>query len=502
MELALGRSFVEPVGEGVALHALLREAVRADLRRRDPLLEADLKRRIADHVYAAPIRGGELGRAIDLSHLIDDPGLRWGFAGRPRRGATWTPRGPGDAAEIDRLLEADPASRWTSPPGAPTRGFFERMPELAAVAKDAAGRIRGFTFVPTTTVEDAELEASPLIGPLLAHARRRTPRGEAVIMPYVSDLTGNPLSGIVGMLANAALLRPRLNPRYTYMTIRERFEAGQAFARLVGGERVPELDRDLPAAAACSAGRSTSARAASSPTSASWSTASSTSSRRRAPEDGYAVRAEQVRDALRNLDSPVGSGPQPAGRGAGATSRSGPARSASGSPRRPSRLRRGSGRAPAARGAAPWLPRPRGQPRGGRRGSSTSPAPPTSAASARRSTGSPTTSPRRAEDGPRVGSRPHAACGPAAPPESFAGPASRSFAGRTCATATAAAEVQPFGFGDRGAPVAGHRVGEVQGHHVVVHPPLPAVPLDVLVRPWQASRSALESIVPSESRSA
>lgn len=51
------------------------------------------------------------------------------------------------------------------------------------------------------------------------------------------------------MLANAALLRAsRSNPRCTYMTIREQAEAGQTFARLVGGERVPELDRELPAA--------------------------------------------------------------------------------------------------------------------------------------------------------------------------------------------------------------------------------------------------------------
>ena len=208
------RSFVEPVGEGLALHALLREAVRADLRRREPVLEADLKRRIADHVYAVAVRSGELGRAIELSHLIDDPGLRWGFAWEASaRLYVDTPR-PGDAVEIDRLLKADPAAMdlaaWRA-----TRGFFERLPEMAALAKDAAGRIQGFTFVPTTSVEDAELEASPLFGPLLAHARRRTPRGEAVIMPYVTDLTGDPLSGIVGMLANAALLRARAPTRAT-----------------------------------------------------------------------------------------------------------------------------------------------------------------------------------------------------------------------------------------------------------------------------------------------
>ena len=40
------------------------------------------------------------------------------------------------------------------------------------------------------------------------------------------------------------------------------------------------------------------------------------------------------------------------------------------------------------------------------------------------------------------------------------------------------ADVQPFGFGDRSASVAGDGVGEVEGHDVVIHPPRFAVPFD------------------------
>ena len=90
------------------------------------------------------------------------------------------------------------------------------------------------------------------------------------------------------------------------MTIREQAEAGQTFARLVGGERVPELDRELPGG-----GRVLC-----------WSIdfgpGGFLANQRelvyrelnlepppRPAEDGYAERVEQVREALRNLGSPV-----------------------------------------------------------------------------------------------------------------------------------------------------------------------------------------------------
>ncbi|MGH2955623.1 MAG: AAA family ATPase, partial [Solirubrobacterales bacterium] len=223
------RSFAEPLGEGIALHALLREAVRADLKRRDPVLEACLKRRIADHVYKVAESSGELNKVLDLSHLIENMGLRW-FVWEASARFYLTGPGPGDADEIDRAL-AEPG---VDPIGGGkdvweiARPFFKRMPELGVVARDPNGRIAGFTFVPTTAVDDPELEAAPLIGPCLRHGRDLEPRGEAVIMPFMCDLTGDLSSGIIGMLANAALLRSsHTNPRYTYMTIDREIEFGR-----------------------------------------------------------------------------------------------------------------------------------------------------------------------------------------------------------------------------------------------------------------------------------
>ena len=317
-EWLAGRSFVESVGEGVALHALLRDAVRADLNRRDPLLESSLKRRIADHVYEIAESTGELGRVVDLSHLIDDPGLRWGFLWEASaRYYLDSPR-PGDAVEIDRILSepgVEPiwsgTAMWVI-----NREFLERMPELGAVVKDPSGKVAGFTFVPTTAVDDPTLERAPVIGPILAHARTLEPRGEALIMTDMCDLTGDPANGMVGMLANAALLRAsRSNPRYAYMTIDEEIELGQAFAKIAGAVRVPELDAqpgrerllcwliDFGPGGFLANQRELVYREL------------NLDPPPRPAERVASVYAERVRDALRNLDNPTALAESPLARG-------------------------------------------------------------------------------------------------------------------------------------------------------------------------------------------
>jgi len=322
------RTFAEPVGEGIALHALLREAVRADLKRRNPLLEADLKRRIADHVYEVAESSGELNKVLDLSHLIENLGLRWFVWEASARWRLDSPR-PGDAAEIDRAFADSSVDPVGGGPDAweLTRAFFERMPELGVVLRDPSGRIVGFTFVPTTAVDDPELEASPWIGQCLRHARRQEPRGEAVIIPYACDLTGDLTSGIIGMLANAALLRSsHSNPRYTYMTIDRELEFGRVFAETAGAERVPELDTPVGSRYA-----------------EAWlldfGPGGFLANQRelvyrelnlepppRPPDRPESVRAEEVRDALRHLGSPVELARSPLASGEGVETRAGSVR--------------------------------------------------------------------------------------------------------------------------------------------------------------------------------
>src|SRR5205085_9081590 len=51
------RSFSEETSTGVTLHDLVRKAVRADLRVREPERERELRRRIADHLHERALAG-------------------------------------------------------------------------------------------------------------------------------------------------------------------------------------------------------------------------------------------------------------------------------------------------------------------------------------------------------------------------------------------------------------------------------------------------------------
>jgi hypothetical protein len=72
------QAITEPVGEGLAMHELVRRVVRAHLLLTRPERARELRRRIADHLFARA-RAGEPRLTIDLAELIENPALRWGF---------------------------------------------------------------------------------------------------------------------------------------------------------------------------------------------------------------------------------------------------------------------------------------------------------------------------------------------------------------------------------------------------------------------------------------
>ncbi|HEY5143609.1 MAG TPA: ATP-binding protein, partial [Solirubrobacteraceae bacterium] len=72
-------SVVERLGDGVALHDLVRLALRADVARSDPEFAHDLRVRIADHLHARAI-AGELRLTIDLADLVESPAVRAGYS--------------------------------------------------------------------------------------------------------------------------------------------------------------------------------------------------------------------------------------------------------------------------------------------------------------------------------------------------------------------------------------------------------------------------------------
>jgi len=66
------RTFSEPVAGGVALHEIVRQAMRSDLRTRDPERDRELRRRIADHLFLRGLRAGPR-TVVDLSELVRTP---------------------------------------------------------------------------------------------------------------------------------------------------------------------------------------------------------------------------------------------------------------------------------------------------------------------------------------------------------------------------------------------------------------------------------------------
>src|SRR3954447_12006706 len=71
-------SFAEFGNGGVMLHDIVRRAVRADVRLREPDREKELRRRIADHLYARAL-GGDTRLLTDLAELVENKAIRWGF---------------------------------------------------------------------------------------------------------------------------------------------------------------------------------------------------------------------------------------------------------------------------------------------------------------------------------------------------------------------------------------------------------------------------------------
>lgn len=235
------RSFAEPLGEGIALHELVRKALHADLRHRDRERERDLRRRIADYLYTRA-RAGQQLLSIDLAHLVENEAIRWGFSWEGAGEHRIDEVRPGDAAEVERLLrERRVPERW--PIAAP---YFQAAPERIAVVRDLADRIRGFELSVTLANAPAVAADDPLLGPWLEHARRTAPHGDAVLWQVAVDFTGDPRARVQAMLGMSGILRSGLqNPRYAYLPIDPRLPQAIAFARAAGARPLPELDVDL-----------------------------------------------------------------------------------------------------------------------------------------------------------------------------------------------------------------------------------------------------------------
>jgi hypothetical protein len=234
-------TFTEPLGDGLALHELVRKALRADLARRDGERERELRRRIIDRLYERARHGGLL-LLIDMAHLIENPAIRWGFGWEGSIHYRIDNVRPGDAQRVARLLHDQSSGPWWER----TERFFTEAPERVAVVRDRSERLSGYLVCMTPATAPAFADEDPLIGPWLADARRHAGLGESVLWRDSFDFTGSARGEVQAMLGMAGVLRSGAhNLRFAYLPIDPRKPGALAFARTVGARHRPELDLEL-----------------------------------------------------------------------------------------------------------------------------------------------------------------------------------------------------------------------------------------------------------------
>ncbi len=236
-----GVSFTEPLGDGLTLHELVRKALHADLRRRDQERERELRRRIVDYLYHQARLGDPL-LAIEMSHLIENSAIKWGFGWEGSVDYRIDDVRDGDAELIARMLDERGFPDWWRL----TRRFFAEAPERVAVARDAEDNLCGYLVCMTAATAPEFAHQDPLVGPWLVHARAGARLGEAVLWHDSVDFIGDPRGRVQAMLGMAGVLRSGAsNPRFAYLPINPTNPHALGFARVLGAEHLPNLDLEI-----------------------------------------------------------------------------------------------------------------------------------------------------------------------------------------------------------------------------------------------------------------
>lgn len=227
----------EPLRDGVMLHDLVGQVLRADLRRRSPELERDLRRRLVDALYADSVSTGLLRMTLDLQHLVQDPAIRWGFAW-DTSGRYWVSAPRPD--DMDRIAErgGQAAREWLRD----AERYFAQAPELVTVVRDRDGEIAGYGISMTPATAPPFAAGDPVVGPRIRHAARYVPDGAAVICRQAVDLTRQLASPVTALLGVAGIIGSGLaNPSAAYLPIPDSDAAAKAFSAACGGRVIAAL---------------------------------------------------------------------------------------------------------------------------------------------------------------------------------------------------------------------------------------------------------------------
>lgn len=231
------RSFSEPLADGIALHTLVADAVRAGLRERDPTGEGALRRRIADFLYERAL-AGQFSLSADLQHLVVDPDVRWGYSADIGSRYRIDELRPGDIEIIGSILHSVGLDDWW----AITSAFFRRHPDFVGIARDGDGRIGGYYVAIAPGNAPAAAETDVLLGPWLRYVRETLRSDSAVLWREAVDLTGEH-GPVTALLGTAGILGVGVvNPRYGMLPIAPEIPMARAFGEALNAEHVPELD--------------------------------------------------------------------------------------------------------------------------------------------------------------------------------------------------------------------------------------------------------------------
>ncbi|HEY6763064.1 MAG TPA: hypothetical protein VI318_26415 [Baekduia sp.] len=235
------QAIAEPVGDGIAMHELVRKALRAQLRAQRPERERELRRRVADHLHHHAVRD-DPRLVIDLAELIEDPALRWGFGADAARMVRPDGLRPGELDDLPAHVRARASAAWWET----TRTLAAAAPEHFVVGRDQHDVLCGVAIAGTPAGASAALRADPYVGRWIAHAAEHVPKGNALVWRDAMDLTadeqGDLASRVLAVINTGTILRSGLpNPRCFYIPISPVNTASVAFMEQAGGRRIDGL---------------------------------------------------------------------------------------------------------------------------------------------------------------------------------------------------------------------------------------------------------------------